>query len=123
MPRPADEARRINVVVALLLAGGMEDAVRQGLSEGFSVSQQGPRDVTFDRPTSSVSTTGSLTSSPGSVTASLRHRGATATIIATPTSKAFMGDARLVRILRRAVSPDAPVLTTHHSWFARMLRW
>ena len=122
MPRPVDEARRINVVVIQLLKGRMEEAVRQGLAEGFSVAQQGPRDVTFDRPTSSVSTTGSVTSNPVSVTATLRARGATATIIATPTSKAFLGDARLVAILRRAVGGD-PLAPTRRSWFARLLRW
>lgn len=122
MPRPADEARRINVVVTQLLKGRMQEAVRLGLAEGFSVAQQGPRDVTFDRPTSSVSATGSLSSDPMSVTATLRARGATATIVATPTSKAFLGDARLVRLLRRAVGPD-PLVPTHRSWFARLLRW
>ena len=123
-PSPRDEARRIAVVVPHLLAGRMENAVRQGLVEGFAVSQQGPRDVTFERPTASVSSTGSLGSSPGSVTASLKSLSATATVVATPSSAAYLGDARLVGMLRRALTGSSNTSrtyrTSHKSWFSRL---
>lgn len=121
-PSPRDEARRIAVVVPHLLAGRMEHAVRHGLVEGFAVSQQGPRDVTFERPTASVSSTGSVSSS-GSVTASLRSLSATATVVATPSSAAYLGDARLVAILRRALTSNGvngTPRTSRTSWFSRL---